>query len=264
MPIRWKIFSVVGVVVVVFGTIWLVYHSRTFSVSQPSFSQRGSAGSTTETEIASVEENDILVSTVPETAPAENMPTPSIAPTPDATQQKNTTASTQESETSKNADVMSRKRTALKITNKLVSFGFTASSGERKIDTVVVHSSYNNRGGDPFSLEKIIQEYKDADVSPHYIITRGGDAYRLVRENDIAWHAGVSKMKDGRTNVNQFSIGIEMIGTEESGYRDEQYGALQILLQDIKSRQNIKYVVGHDDIAPDRKTDPWKFDWKKL
>lgn len=152
----------------------------------------------------------------------------------------------------------------LTIKNRLVSFGFTSSSGTRAIDTVVVHSSYNSLDGDEFDVGKIIGIYKSYGVSAHYLVGRDGTAYRLVKENDVAWHAGVSEMKDGRTDVNGFSIGIEMVGTKDSGYTDAQYSALNALIKDIKSRHTIKYVVGHSDIAPGRKTDPWKLDWSRV
>jgi AmpD protein len=71
-------------------------------------------------------------------------------------------------------------------------------------------------------------------------------------------------MADGRTNVNAFSIGIEMVGTKTSGYTTAQYTALNTLITDIKTRHTIKYIVGHDDIASGRKTDPWKFDWSRI
>jgi N-acetyl-anhydromuramyl-L-alanine amidase AmpD len=128
----------------------------------------------------------------------------------------------------------------------------------------VLHSSYNASDGDQYDLEKTISQYETYGVGTHYIIDRKGVVYRLVEEDNIAYHAGASKMPDGRKNVNDFSIGIEMIATEESGYTDKQYAAVNALIADIKSRHKIKSVVGHADIAPGRKTDPWKFDWKKL
>ena len=154
---------------------------------------------------------------------------------------------------------------------RFVAFGFTKTDGlrERSIDTIVIHSTYNaldGESGDVFDTGRVIEEYRQAGVSPHYLVARDGTVYQLVREWNVAWHAGVSKMpgKNGRTNVNDFSIGIEMIGTKTSGYTDKQYAGLKKLIADIKSRHTIKYVVGHDDIAPGRKTDPWEFDWKKL
>lgn len=152
----------------------------------------------------------------------------------------------------------------LQVTDHLLSFGFRAPPSPRTINTLVLHSSYNASGGDSFQFDKIIGQYEQYGVGAHYIIDRSGRIFRLVREEDIAYHAGESKMPDGRKNVNDFSIGIELIGTEESGFTEKEYAALNDLIADIKTRHKIKDIVGHSDIAPTRKTDPWKFDWKKL
>ena len=149
------------------------------------------------------------------------------------------------------------------IRDRLVSFGYAESSG-RSIDTAVLHSSYNNQGGDRYSVDKVIDIWKSYDVAPHYMIDRKGTIYRLVEDEDIAYHAGNSKMPDGRTGVNEFSIGIEILGDEDDGYTGVQYDSVNALIAHLKKRYGVKYVVGHDDIAPGRKTDPWNFDWKKL
>lgn len=150
------------------------------------------------------------------------------------------------------------------VVDHLLHFGYRTPPSPRHIDTIVLHSSYNALEGDSFSVEKVIQEYEHDGVGAHYLIDRSGKVYRLVRESDTAYHAGVSKMPDGRKNVNDFSIGIEMIATEESGFTESQYKSVRALIADIKSRYEIDSVVGHSDIAPSRKTDPWKFDWNKL
>ncbi len=154
--------------------------------------------------------------------------------------------------------------TGLPIQLQLLRFGYRTPPVPRGIDTIVLHSSYNAQGGDQYSVDKTIAEYEQYGVGAHYLIDRSGTIYRLIEETNIAYHAGSSKMPDGRKNVNDFSIGIEMIATEESGYTDRQYTAVNSLIADIKSRYKIKSIVGHMDIAPGRKTDPWKFDWKKL
>lgn len=150
-----------------------------------------------------------------------------------------------------------------KIVDNLVSWGFTKSS-DRKIDTIVVHSSYNSLGGDEYDPDKIIAIYKQYQVSAHYLIGRDGTAYRLVEDKNISWHAGVSKVPDGRTNVNDFSIGIEMINTMDGKYTEAQYSALNQLIKNLKSKNEIKYILGHDEIAPGRKTDPWGIDWTRV
>jgi hypothetical protein len=147
---------------------------------------------------------------------------------------------------------------------RLLRFGYRTPSAPRGIDTIVLHSSYNAQGGDEYDLEKTIGQYETYGVGAHYIIDRKGVVYRLVDEANIAYHAGSSKMPDGRKNVNDFSIGVEIIGTLDSSYTDKQYAAVNALIASIKSRYKVKSVVGHMDIAPGRKTDPWKFDWKKL
>lgn len=152
---------------------------------------------------------------------------------------------------------------SLRITDRLMSAGFQEAAG-RTIDTIILHSSYDALGSDPFSISGIIKEYEDYGVSAHYLIGRDGRAYRLVKEKNIAYHAGVSQVPDGRTNVNSFSIGIELVATKTSGMTNEQYAAVQQLIEQIKVDYKIKYVLGHDQIAPGRKDDPWKFEWKKL
>jgi hypothetical protein len=149
------------------------------------------------------------------------------------------------------------------IVNKLINWGFQVSDS-RNIDTIIVHSSYDAAGKDPYDIEGIIAEYKQYGVSAHYLIGRDGTIYQLVAEKNIAYHAGVSKTPDGRSNVNSFSIGIEMVNTKDGKFTDAQYGALNKLIAKEKQKYKIKYVLGHDDIAPGRKTDPWNIDWNKV
>lgn len=149
------------------------------------------------------------------------------------------------------------------IKERMVSWGYEKIAN-RKIDTIVVHSSYNSLGGDIYDVEKIIEIYKSYGVSPHYIITREGKIYRLVDDKNIAYHAGESKVPDGRTNVNNFSIGIEMVNSKTEGPSGAQYEALKRLIKEIKSDYDIKYTLGHSDISPGRKDDPWKFNWDKI
>ncbi|HOW60867.1 MAG TPA: N-acetylmuramoyl-L-alanine amidase [Candidatus Moranbacteria bacterium] len=157
----------------------------------------------------------------------------------------------------------SRENKEDKIISRLVSWGFKISSN-RKIDTIIVHSAYDAIGNDPYSVEGVIAEYKQYGVSPHYLIDRGGKIYRLVADQDIAYHAGTSKMPDGRTDVNNFSVGIEMINIKEGKFTDNQYDSLNWLIDLLKKQYQIKYVLGHNDIAPGRKTDPWNIDWDKI
>lgn len=178
----------------------------------------------------------------------------------DKTPEKNITSGTAPQEENKNSE---EKAPDFSINNKLVGWGFQKSSG-RTIDTVIVHTSYDAIGSDPFSLSGVLAEYKDAGVSPHYIIDRSGKIYRLVADSNIAYHAGEAKTPDGRTNVNQFSVGIEVINTKTGKPTDAQYASLKSLIASLKSKYKIKYVLGHNQIAPGRKDDPWNFDWGKI
>jgi hypothetical protein len=182
-------------------------------------------------------------------------------PIDNSTPNNNTTAS---NATDKNNEAAVAATNSPKIISRLVSWGFQASNG-RKIDTIIIHSTYNAVGSDPFSLDDIInKEYKPNGVSPHYIIDRSGNIYQLVEDKNIAYHAGESKMPDGRTNVNNFSIGVEIINSKTTSPTAAQYSALKNLIGFLKGKYAIKYVLGHKDIAPGRKDDPWNFDWNKI
>ena len=160
-------------------------------------------------------------------------------------------------------DVEKPRVTKLSITNRLVSFGFQKAT-DRKIDTIIIHSSYDAIGNEPYSVSGVIAEYKSYGVSPHYIVDRKGSVIRLVEDKNIAYHAGESEMPDGRTGVNAFSIGIEMLTTKKDKLTQEQYDALKLLISDLKGKCKITSVLGHNQIAPGRKDDPWNFEWNKL
>jgi hypothetical protein len=151
----------------------------------------------------------------------------------------------------------------LHIINRLVNFGFEARSA-RKIDTIIIHSSYDAIGSDPFSVGGVIAEYREYGVAPHFLIDREGAIYRLVPDKDVAYHAGAGEVPDGRSGVNEFSLGIELLNTKTAKFTDKQYGALNDLLVRLKTEYGIKYVLGHDQIAPGRKNDPWNFEWNRI
>lgn len=157
-----------------------------------------------------------------------------------------------------------REQGTLEIVNRLMTTGFAVPGKQRTIDTLVLHSSYNPNGGGEYDVEKIVKIYESYGVGAHYLIDRKGTIYRLIKDQNIAYHAGVSKMPDGRRDVNDFSIGIEIINKEDTEYTKVQYEAVNDLVAYLKRQYRIKNVVGHEDIAPGRKTDPWNFDWKKL
>lgn len=133
------------------------------------------------------------------------------------------------------------------------------------IDTLIIHSMYNP-DGDRFSLQGCKECLDRRGVSAHYIVDINGAIWRCVHEERKAWHAGVSRMPDpadGREKVNEFSIGIEIIGSEDTDFSASQYRSLARLTADILSRHRIQNILGHSDIAPDRKTDPWGLDWER-
>ncbi len=150
-----------------------------------------------------------------------------------------------------------------RIVEALVRWGYQKAEN-RSIDTIIIHSSYDATSDNPYSYSGILDEYKGIGVSPHYLIDREGKIYRLVENKNIAYHAGTSKMPDGRTNVNGFSIGIELMNTKTSKFTDKQYASLKYLISYLKGKYAIKSVLGHNDIAPGRKDDPWNFDWNKI
>lgn len=109
-----------------------------------------------------------------------------------------------------------------------------------------------------------------AKVSSHYLVEEDGRVFRLVPEERRAWHAGKSFWK-GETDINGRSIGIEIVNPgHEFGYRpfpEAQVAAVIELLSDIRSRWMIEdaRIVGHSDVAPERKEDPGElFPWKTL
>ncbi|WP_286233455.1 1,6-anhydro-N-acetylmuramyl-L-alanine amidase AmpD [Thalassotalea sediminis] len=102
-------------------------------------------------------------------------------------------------------------------------------------------------------------------VSAHCLIRRDGTVIQYVSFNNRAWHAGVSSYL-GKEKCNDFSIGIELEGTDDTPYTTAQYNHLARLTTVIKSnyRQIGENIVGHCDIAPERKTDPGRvFDWQR-
>ncbi|MGH8355650.1 MAG: 1,6-anhydro-N-acetylmuramyl-L-alanine amidase AmpD [Pseudomonas sp.] len=104
-------------------------------------------------------------------------------------------------------------------------------------------------------------------VSAHFLIERDGGVTQFVSCLERAWHAGVSRF-EGRENCNDFSLGIELEGTDEQPFTDAQYRSLVALirlLQGAYPALTLERICGHSDIAPSRKTDPGPaFDWPRL
>ena len=98
-------------------------------------------------------------------------------------------------------------------------------------------------------------------VSAHFFIRRSGAIIQFVPCAKRAWHAGVSQWR-GRERCNDFSIGIELEGTDEEAFSASQYASLVRLTRRLRRVYPICDIVGHSDIAPGRKTDPGPyFDW---
>jgi AmpD protein len=101
-------------------------------------------------------------------------------------------------------------------------------------------------------------------VSAHFFVRRTGEVIQFVPCGRRAWHAGESEWR-GRSRCNDFSIGIELEGTDIAPYADVQYQRLARLAAALRRRYPIADIVGHSDIAPTRKTDPGPaFDWPRL
>ena len=100
-------------------------------------------------------------------------------------------------------------------------------------------------------------------VSSHFLIRRDGEIVQFVPCRQRAWHAGASSWQ-GRSRCNDFSIGIELEGSDYVPFTDRQYAALARLTRRLQREYPICSVAGHSDIAPGRKTDPGPyFDWPR-
>ena len=101
-------------------------------------------------------------------------------------------------------------------------------------------------------------------VSSHFFIRRDGELIQFASCNDRAWHAGTSNWQ-GRERCNDFSIGIELEGSDFEAFEPMQYETLETLIASIKARYPIEAIAGHSDIAPGRKTDPGPyFNWSRI
>lgn len=108
------------------------------------------------------------------------------------------------------------------------------------------------------------ENVRDMQVSAHFLIRRNGTIIQFVPTVLRAWHAGVSCFA-GRERCNDFSVGIEIEGTDTQPYTDAQYVSLRRLAAALRARHPIAQVRGHEHIAPGRKTDPGpSFDWSRF
>lgn len=141
-----------------------------------------------------------------------------------------------------------------------------AERGAQPVDMLVLH--YTELPLQE-SLDILCDDKRDGRVSAHYVLDLDGTVYRLVPEERTAWHAGKSWWR-GREGLNATSIGIEIVNLhgDRHDYPPQQIAALIELCKDILARHpriEPRNVVGHSDIAPQRKIDPGRrFPWKTL
>lgn len=113
-------------------------------------------------------------------------------------------------------------------------------------------------GGHPYYAQ-----LRDLKVSAHFFIRRGGEIVQFVSCLRRAWHAGASHWR-GRERCNDFSVGIELEGSDHEAFTALQYAALARLTRRLRREYPIREIVGHADVAPERKTDPGPhFDWPR-
>ncbi len=156
------------------------------------------------------------------------------------------------------------------ITERL-STHFDERSGGQSPSMLVIHytDTRDLAEAEDFFLGRVAHP-SGGRVSAHYMIDMDGTTIRYVAEDKRAWHAGVSYWQGDR-DINSCAIGIELVNPGmKYGYRpfpDRQIKALCALVTDIFRRHAIPptRVLGHSDVAPDRKTDPGAlFDWQAL
>jgi AmpD protein len=156
---------------------------------------------------------------------------------------------------------------------------FDARPTDCSIDLLVIHNIslppgvFEGDDVEAFFLNQLhhskhpfFEEIRELKVSSHLFIRRDGSAQQFVDLDNRAWHAGQSTWQ-GKERCNDFSIGIELEGTDDQTFTDAQYTTLiQLTLQIQQQYPDITNdrIVGHSDIAPDRKTDPGPhFDWSR-
>lgn len=133
---------------------------------------------------------------------------------------------------------------------------------------IVIHyiSGRYTQPDDPYDPGEIIRILEEYSLGYHDLISREGDIYELVDAPLRAWHAGKSEWH-GRSGCNNFMLGIALAGMHEAPFTDEQYEALAArTATHVHNFPTIRpeNIVGHEDVAPDRKKDPGpSFDWQR-
>lgn len=113
--------------------------------------------------------------------------------------------------------------------------------------------------GDP-SFEAL----RGVRVSAHFLIRRRGELLQFVATGARAWHAGASRFM-GRERCNDFSLGVELEGDGTHRFTEPQYRRLDRLVAALRARLALRWIAGHSDIAPGRKSDPGpRFDWARV
>lgn len=131
----------------------------------------------------------------------------------------------------------------------------------RRVELVVLHYTVLDCAE---ALERLCDPV--AEVSAHYLIDRDGTVLSLVDEASRAWHAGAGEWA-GAGDVNSRSLGIELVNSGAEPFAEAQMRALELLLRDVLDRHGLtaRAVIGHSDMAPERKSDPGpRFDWRRL
>ncbi len=117
------------------------------------------------------------------------------------------------------------------------------------------------------TVDVALSDLEGVRVSSHLFVDRRGNVTQFVPFHRRAWHAGVSSYR-GREGCNDYSIGIELEGTDDVDYDEAQYASLAALVVALMNRYprlSLDGVVGHQEIAPQRKSDPGtSFDWSRL
>ena len=149
---------------------------------------------------------------------------------------------------------------------KTISPNFSERPENTEIDSIVLHYTGMNNFQD--ALERMCNP--KFEVSAHYAIDYNGDIHQLVEDSNKAWHSGISHW-NGKKNINENSIGIEIANLgHEFGYEEftnSQVESTIFLCKKLKSKYNIpsQNIIGHSDVAPDRKEDPGEFfPWKSF
>jgi AmpD protein len=112
-----------------------------------------------------------------------------------------------------------------------------------------------------YNADPSFADLRGLRVSAHFFVRRDGRLVQYVSGNDKAWHAGLSAFR-GRPRCNEFSIGVELEGSDFVAFTTSQYATLAALTAALQARYGLREVCGHEHIAPGRKTDPGPcFDW---